>query len=221
MAIRLIIADDHEILRIGIRASFTEASGIEVVAEAVDGVSAVSRSIELVPDVVLMDIRMPRLDGIQATKQLKASLPEVKILILTSNDNKEDIIAALSAGADGYCMKDVPGGQLILAIETVYSGCAWIDPQIARLILTCAINGQSSPPESAANSLPRKTMPSLSARELEVLGLLVEGLNNLDIGKKLTISHDTVKSHMRRILEKLEVNDRTQAAIKAMREGLV
>ena len=214
MAIRLLIADDHEIVRIGLRATFDEDFGMEVVAEAIDGVSALSKSLETNPDIVLMDIKMPRMDGIQATRKLKENLPQLKVLILTSNDSREDIFAAFAAGADGYCMKDIPSGQLVQAIHSVFGGAAWIDPQLARVVLDSAL---AKAPVSA-----RKVMDfNLSARELEVLGLLVQGLNNSDIAKKLVLSPETVKSHMRHILAKLEVSDRTQAAMKAMREGLV
>jgi DNA-binding NarL/FixJ family response regulator len=217
MVIKLLIADDHEIVRTGVRTIFDQSSGIEVVAEASDGLEVVSRCLQSAPDVVLMDIRMPKMDGIEATRQLKAKLKQIYVLIITSNDNREDMFAALAAGADGYCVKDIASKQLILAIQAVYSGAAWLDPQIARVVL-----GAVTAPGAAPLATPAMSPAfGLSLRELEVLRLLVDGMSNLEIANRLIITTDTVKSHMRQILKKLEVSDRTQAATKAMRQGLV
>lgn len=132
MAIKLLIADDHELVRQGLRSVLSQFSDIEIVAEAFDGVNAASKSVECVPDVVLMDIRMPRMDGIAATKEIKHKLPNTRVLILTSNDSEEDMLAALAAGADGYGLKDIQVQELLLAIQTVNTGATWLDPQIAR-----------------------------------------------------------------------------------------
>ncbi len=216
MSIKLIIADDHEIVRLGLRAALKESIDIEIVSEADNGVTAVAKSIDTTPDVVLMDIRMPQMDGIEATKQIKDNiqLQNTRVLILTSNDNQEDLFAALAAGADGYCLKDTPVKELILAIQAVHSGATWLDPLIARLVLRSATSSSLSP--------SAKTSPfGLSPREVEILRLLVDGLRNNEMAAQLMISLDTVKTHMRHIMEKLQVSDRTQAAVKAMREGLI
>jgi DNA-binding NarL/FixJ family response regulator len=133
MAIRLLIADDHELVRHGLRSVLSQFDDIEIVAEAFDGVNAISKSVEFVPDVVLMDIRMPRMDGIAATKEIKDRLPNTRVLILTSIDNQKDMFAALAAGADGFGLKDILTTELLLAIETVNTGAIWLDPQIARV----------------------------------------------------------------------------------------
>jgi DNA-binding NarL/FixJ family response regulator len=168
-----------------------------------------------------MDIRMPRTDGIEATKQIKSDLhlKDTRVLIFTSNDNQNDLFAALGAGADGYCVKDTPAEQLILAIQTVHSGATWLDPQIARLVLSTATASQAKE-RSSVSARPAPPF-ALSAREMDVLRLLVEGLSNSEMADRLIISIETVKTHMRRIMEKLQVSDRTQAAVKAMRAGLV
>ncbi len=133
MVIKLMIADDHALVRLGLRSVLSQFGDIEIVAEAFDGVSAIAKSVEFVPDVIIMDIRMPRMDGIAATKEIKDKLPNTRVLILTSNDNREDMLAALAAGADGYGLKDTQTKELLLAIRTVNSGAPWLDPQIARI----------------------------------------------------------------------------------------
>ncbi len=218
MRIKVLIADDHELVRIGLQSILEESSGIEVVGEAIDGATAVAAAIECTPDVILMDLRMPRMDGIAATAEIKSIRPETRVLIITSNDNQEDMFAALSAGADGYCSKDIQRQQLILAIQTVHSGATWLDPQIARLVLKTA----TQPVHAGKSSTSTKGAAStLSSRELEVVQLLVEGLSNNEMAGRLFISNETVKTHMRHIMEKLAVSDRTQAAVKVLRDGLV
>jgi two-component system NarL family response regulator len=218
MAIKLLLADDHEIVRFGLRTVLDQSQEIEIIGEAGDGVAAVSQSIESVPDVVLMDIRMPKMDGIAATKEIKSKLQNTRVLMFTSNDNQEDMFAALAAGADGYCLKDTPGTQVMAAIQAVHSGATYLDSKIAGLVLRAAMA-----PGNADTSSTLKKMPAfgLTEREIEVVQALVDGLCNGDIAKRLTICPETVKTHMRHIMEKLQVSDRTQAAVKAMREGLV
>jgi DNA-binding NarL/FixJ family response regulator len=217
MAIRLLIVDDHEIVRFGLHTVFDNSNGLEVVGEAGDGIAAISRCVEFAPDVVLMDIRMPVMDGIEATREIKSKLPNTRVLMLTSNDNQEDMFAALAAGADGYCLKNTPGNLLIMAIETIYSGSTWLDPKIAHYVMKAAL----SPPPPNGQPDSKKSAFGLSPREIEVLALLVDGCDNAEIATRLVISHETVKTHMRHIMEKLRVSDRTQAAVKAMREGLL
>ncbi len=219
MPIRILIADDHELIRQGLKAVFARESKIEVVGEAVNGLVAVAKTIECHPDIVLMDIRMPLMDGCEATRQIKISAPNSKVLILTSNDSNLDMFAALAAGAEGYCLKTTEVKELVLAIETVHAGASWLDPQIAQLVLRSARGGV--PERSGIGAMADANQSfGLSAREIEVLGLLVEGLSNMEIAKKLIISHETVKTHMRHIMSKLQVSDRTKAALKAIRAGI-
>jgi DNA-binding NarL/FixJ family response regulator len=218
MGIRLIIVDDHELVRHGLRAAIGRSNEIEIVAEAFDGIASIAKSLEFKPDVVLMDIRMPKKDGIESTKEIKDKLPNTRVLMFTSNDSKEDIFAALAAGADGYCLKDTNAKELILAIQTVHAGATWLDPQIAQLVLRAV----SSPATSSPSFTILETQTfDLSPREIEILRLLVEGLSNSEMAERLVISPQTVKTHMKHVMEKLQVSDRTKAAVKAMREGLV
>ena len=219
--IDIFIAEDHEITRVGLKLTLEHVPGFRVVGEAEDGKSAVKKVGELKPHVVLMDIGLPLMDGIDATCKIKESVPSTRVIMLTSHDNDRDIFAALGAGADGYCLKEVSGSQLIMAIRAVADGVAWLDPGVAsRVLRACAT--VSPPTVPGEDGTARLLSPSpLSQRELDVLRLVVEGLSNQEIADKLILSVETVKTHMRHIMEKLAVSDRTQAAVKAMREGLV
>jgi DNA-binding NarL/FixJ family response regulator len=215
--IRIFLVEDHEITRVGLKLTLEQVDGFTVVGEAADGRSAVKRAIEIAPDIVLMDLGLPLLDGINATKQIKEKCPSTRVIVLTSHESDQDIFAALGAGADGYCLKEVSGSRLSMAIRTIFDGAAWLDPAIAnRVLRACA---QVGPP---AQIDPAKAMDSaLSHREVDVLRLVVEGQSNQEIADSLGLSVETVKTHMRHIMEKLAVDDRTQAAVKAMRHGLV
>jgi two-component system, NarL family, response regulator LiaR len=215
-SINILIVDDQQITRLGLRLAAERSPDLVVVAEADEGSAAVSKTMEFHPDVVLMDIELPGMDGIEASRQIKSRAPDTRILIVTNYDNDEEIFAALSAGADGYCLKDAGCEQIAMAIRAVAAGAAWLSPGIARRVLaTCRSDaGKGSAPESRESFL-------LSVRELDVLGLIVEGLSNLAIANRLCLSQETVKTHVRHIMEKLVVSDRTQAAVKALRQGLV
>jgi two-component system, NarL family, response regulator LiaR len=216
--INIFIAEDHEITRVGLRLTLEHVPGFCVVGEASDGKMTVKKVSELKPHVVLMDIGLPLMDGIDATTKLKQEVPGTRIIMLTSHDNDRDIFAALGAGADGYCLKEVSGTQLVMAIRAVADGVAWLAPGVAsRVLRACAT---VSPTSDSSAKISAMASP-LSQRELEVLKLVVEGLSNQEIADKLILSVETVKTHMRHIMEKLAVSDRTQAAVKAMREGLV
>jgi two-component system, NarL family, response regulator LiaR len=222
--IRVVVVEDHEITRMGLKLTLEQHEGISVVGEAQDGREGIDTVLRLKPNVVLMDIGLPFIDGIAATNTLKGQLPQTRIIMLTSHDNDRDIFAALGAGADGYCLKETAMNQLALAIRTVAEGAAWLDPGIASRVLrasvqaglTAAIASKASDKEEAKTNASR-----LSQREIEVLTLVVDGLSNQEIAEKLIVSVETVKTHMRRLMEKLSVSDRTQAAVKAMREGIV
>ena len=219
--IKIFIADDHEITRVGLKLTLQGVPDFRVTGEAEDGSETVRLVKELRPDVVLMDIGLPLIDGIDATGKIKDEVPETRVIMLTSHDSDRDVFAALGAGADGYCLKEVSGSQLVSAIRAVADGVAWLDPGVAsRVLRACASNNPftDDPNKAAKAGIPPTT---LSQRELDVLKLVVEGLSNQEIAGRLFLSVETIKTHMRHIMEKLAVSDRTQAAVKAMRSGLV
>lgn len=209
----VLIVEDHQITRTGLRLTIEQDSQFEVVGEAASGKSAVAQAKELKPELVLMDIGLPEMNGIEAAKLIKSALPATRLVMLTSHDSDEDIFSALAAGADAYCLKDIASEQLMIALKTVADGGGWLDPAIAGRVLR----------SSASRVLPpaNESKFMLSDREFEVLRLLVEGLSNLQMAERLKVSPETIKTHMRHIMEKLAVSDRTQAAVKALRAGLV
>jgi len=232
--IKVLLVEDHALTRLGLKAALKRTIDIEVIGEAANGEEAVRAAEKLRPDVILMDVGMPVMDGIQAAKQIVANDAEVRVIMLTQHDNDHDILASLSAGASGYCLKDVEPERLYTAIRAVNAGDAWLDASIAGRVLKYYMTPASQPqkgravaaPEmsstqEAPNSLDRPLVEPLSPRELEVLKLIVEGLSNQEIADKLIISLATSKTHVRNILNKLAVDDRTQAAVHAMRRGLV
>jgi NarL family two-component system response regulator LiaR len=216
----VLIVEDHEITRVGLRLTLEQSAEISIIGEAADGQQGVQETIRLQPNVVLMDIGLPGIDGIEAAGEIKKSAPLTRVIMLTSHDNDRDVFAALGAGADGYCLKETPTSQLALAIKTVSEGAAWLDPGIASRVLRASVQGAATKPENEAPGRSANA-PKLSQREIEVLKLVVEGSSNQEIAEKLYLSVETVKTHMRRIMEKLAVSDRTQAAVKAMREGIL
>jgi DNA-binding NarL/FixJ family response regulator len=204
--IRVLIADDHGIIRDGLGRLIAALDDIELAGTAADGAQAVERAREVQPDVVLMDLDMPNMDGIEATRQILAERPETAVLVLTSFSDRPRIMGALDAGASGYLLKDSASDDVADGIRAAARGEAPLDPRAARTIL-------------AARSEP-DPLAGLSAREREVLALLVQGLPNKLIARKLQISDKTVKSHLTRIFRELDVTDRTQAALWAERHGL-
>lgn len=218
--INILLVEDHELYRMGLSMLLEKADGITLCAEAADGADGIKKARELNPDVILMDIGLPNIDGIEATGRIKDFNPDVKILIFTSRDSDNDVFEAFKAGADGYIMKGATPEQTISAIKSVYEGIGWIDPAIARLVFS---NLQR--PEKQIISTPeiKKSTNSygLTERELDVLELMVEGLSNPQIADKLVITRATAKAHVHSILQKLCVSSRTQATVTAMKEGLV
>ena len=220
--IKVLLVEDHMMIRMGTALVIEKTEGITLVGEAEDGQQGVEMAKELLPDVILMDIGLPVIDGIEATRRIKELNLDSKILIFTSRDNDDDVFAALAAGADGYIMKGATAQQLTAALTAVNEGTAWLDPAIARLVLS---NVQKQKSEEATtdsiNYTAGKTTFGLTEREMEVLALIVDGLSNPEIAEKLFITRATAKAHVHSILQKLYVDDRTQAAVTAMREGLV
>jgi two-component system, NarL family, response regulator LiaR len=208
--IRILIVDDHAIVRKGIRALLSESGGFEIVAEGTDGKDAVRQAEETRPDVILMDLLMPGMDGIEATRQITSRQPEARILVLTSFAADNKLFPAIKAGAVGYLLKDSSPEDLIRAIHQVHRGEPALHPTIARKLLQEVAHApeQEAPPEA------------LTAREMAVLQLIAQGLSNQDIADELIVSESTVRAHVSRILGKLHLASRTQAALYAVREGL-
>lgn len=216
-SISTLLVEDHEITRLGLKKALERIAEVSVVAEVGDGKSAVRKAVELRPDLILMDIGLPLMDGLEATKQIKESSLPTKVMIFTSHDDEEDIMAGLSAGADAYCLKGITPNQLGNAIRAVMDGAVWLDPGIAKRVLDQAVN---KGPQKQAPVEKESNVFGLSERESQVLSLVVEGLSNQEIADRLFLSQDTVKTHLRHVMEKLRVSDRTQAAVKAIRHGL-
>ena len=206
--IRVLIADDHTVLRHGLRLILEGAEGITVVGEAADGAAAVAQAQALRPDVVLMDVNMPRLDGVEATRRIRAALPQVRVLVLTISDKDRDLLGAVRAGARGYLLKSAESQEVLEAIRRVAAGEAILPPSLTARLLDELV-------------APTPASPPLTGREREVLALIAEGLANKEIAARLHISENTVKTHVRHILEKLGLRSRAEAAAYAVREGLI
>lgn len=211
--VRVLIVEDQELVRVGLKTVLAKTEGLEVAGTASDGREAVEQARSISPDVIVMDIGLPFLNGIEASRQIKEARPETKIVMLTSHDDDEHVFAALGAGVEGYCLKESSGGLLTKAILSVAEGAAWLDPGIARMVLESTREGRQRVNSELAGLLTK--------RELDVLKQVVDGRTNQEIADGLFISIETVKTHMRHIMEKLRVTDRTQAAVKAMKEGLI
>jgi DNA-binding NarL/FixJ family response regulator len=214
-SIRVLVADDEAIVRDGLRAIIELEADLEVVGEAADGAEAVAAAIALRPDVALVDIQMPRVDGIEATRRLLALPVPPRVLVLTTFDRNEYVYESLRAGASGFLLKDVRRGQLTDAIRTVVAGDTLLAPTITRRLIEEFCKRPSprggTPPELA----------ELTARELEVLGLLGRGLSNTEIPENLVVAETTIKTHVAHILAKLDLRDRAQAVVTAYETGLV
>ena len=208
--IRVLIADDHAVVRGGLTALLEDVEGIQVVAEAGDGVEALLKVRAVKPDVILMDLMMPRMTGIEAIEEIKRENPGARILVLTSFSEDEKVFAAIKAGAQGYLLKEVSPHDLVQAIRDVYHGESSLHPAIARKLIRDLNRPTALPPSDEP----------LTEREAEVLILVARGLSNQDIANKLVISERTVRPHVSNILGKLHLANRTQAALYALKEGL-
>src|SRR5919204_1885624 len=212
MTVRVLVADDQSMVRAGFRMLLSGEEDIEVVAEARDGLEAVEKTARFRPTVVLMDIRMPELDGLEATRRILGADPAARVLILTTFDLDEYVYEALRAGASGFVLKDDPPEQLIAAIRTVAGGNALLSPAITKRV----IEQFSRIPQPA----PPRQLDELTERELDVFRLIARGLSNTEIGQELYISDTTVKTHITHILQKLNLRDRVQAVVLAYQTGL-
>jgi DNA-binding NarL/FixJ family response regulator len=210
----VVIADDQTLVRGGFRLILSSA-GIPVVAEAADGKEAVAATLKHRPDVVLMDIRMPEMDGLEATRRILAARADVRIIILTTFDLDRYVYAALSAGASGFLLKDVSPEHLVAAVRLVRCGDALLAPSITRRLV------ERFAPSGAAGGRVNADLSALTPRELEVLGLIARGLSNAELAAALTLSEATVKTHVARILAKLQLRDRVQAVVLAYETGLI
>ncbi len=222
--IKVLLVEDHVLVRMGLTLLLEKSEKIQLVGEAEDGLQGVSKAKELLPDVILMDIGLPGIDGITATKRIKEDNPNARVLMFTSRDNEKDVFEAFGAGADGYIMKGASPEQTIAAIETVNSGAAWLDSAIAKIVLNnirnpIAVAAKSN--VSEVNYSAGRAQYGLTDREMDVLGLMVAGQSNNEIAESLVITKATAKAHVHSILQKLSVGSRTQATITAMKEGLV
>ena len=210
--IRVLIVDDQELVRTGFRVILETEGDIEVVAEAGNGLDAVAQAARFRPEVILMDIRMPELDGLEATRRILAADATAKVLILTTFNLDDYVYEALRAGASGFVLKDDPPEQLIAAVRTIAAGDALLSPLVTRNVIAHFTRHQRQPPPQAVESL--------TPRELDVYRLIASGLSNAEIGRELFISDTTVKTHVTRLLQKLQVRDRAQAIVIAYQSGL-
>ncbi len=217
--VKVIIVEDYKLTRVGLRSSLNEFEGVKVVAEAESGERGIQLIKELRPDVVLMDLGLPGINGIEAIQEIKDFDENIKIVVLTSHERDEEVLAALGSGANAYCLKDIEPNTLVSVIRNVNRGAAWLDPNIAGVALKLFPR-----PESARilnSSVVTDARSQLTERELEVLKLLVKGKSNTEIAKDLIVSVHTAKAHVCSILQKLCVDDRVQAAVKAIKENII
>jgi len=214
--LRVLVCDDHALFRRGLQMVLDQEEDLELVGEASDGVEVVTKAQELMPDVILMDVRMPKRSGIEAASDIKETLPHVKILMLTISDEEADLYEAIKAGASGYLLKEIPIEEVADAIRSVWAGQSRISPSMASKLLT-----EFAAMSKASEDKPPMPAPRLTEREMEVLRLVAQGLNNRDIAKKLFISENTVKNHIRNILEKLHLHSRMEAVVYAVREKMI
>ena len=218
-SISILMVEDHKLLRVGLKSLFNDTSDIKVIAEADNGKDAIEKAKVTKPDIILMDIGLPDISGIEAAKRILDVNPTQKIIMLTSHINEKEVMESLNTGAFAYVIKDINTEILIMVIKTVNQGAIWLDPQIVPLIRdksSCFI-----PQKQTSRAAFRAQHANLTEREYEVLKLVVDGQSNAEIADTLTISEHTAKAHVCNIIQKLVVDDRTQAAVKAIKEGLV
>ncbi len=217
--IKVLVVDDSRLTRMSVKTTLNAAKeSIELIGEAEEGSQAIELVGRLRPDVVLMDIGMPIMDGVRATQAIKRQHPEVKVVMLTSHDDETDVLDAFSSGANSYCLKETPPEMLVHVVLSTAHGACWIDPKIARIVMSQL---QPSDRPSSESTPGSGGLCLLTEREIDVLKLVTQGLNNAEISDKLCISMNTVKTHLKNIFQKLEVEDRTAAALKALKERII
>ena len=212
---KILMAEDHKLMRVGLKSILEDYEDLDVIAEAETGVEAVKLAKELKPDVILMDIGLPELDGIQATKKIKEFDNNTKIIILTSHSDENEVNSAINAGANAYALKDIKTEYLIMVLRSVKDGAVWFDPNVAHLVKKNNNQKNGSRADFKANHA------NLTEREYEVLKLIVDGKSNQEIANELKISEHTAKAHVCNIIQKMLVDDRTQVAVKAIKENLI
>lgn len=217
--ISVIIIEDFKLTRVGLRCALNSNEDIEVVAESEEATEGLKLIEKYNPDVVLMDLGLPSMNGIEATLKVKEMNPKIKVIALTSHDREEEVIAALSSGATAYCLKDIDPAKLADVVRDVADGVCWLDPEIAQMALNSFPKLENT--RLLSNTSSQEGRVSLTEREFEVLKHLVAGKSNTEIAKELIVSVHTAKAHVCSILQKMCVNDRVQAAVKAVKEGLV
>ncbi len=214
--IKVLIVDDHQVVREGLSAVLRTKEDVQVVGEVRNGQEAVEKARELKPDVILMDISMPVMDGVEATRIIKNENPEIGVVVLTMHEEEEFIFELVKAGATGYLLKDSDSSQILKAIRSIYGGESLIHPSIATKILA-----EFSQLSGNKGKRSKKAQQELTAREIEILQQVAEGKTNKEIASELNLSEKTIKNHVRNIFHKLHVYDRTQAAFHALRKGLI
>jgi len=219
MEIKILLVEDQKLMRIGIKSLFCDYPELEIIGEAVNGKEAIEKCKLNKPDIVLMDLGLPDINGIDAIKQILEHNNNIKVIVLTSHISEEEVRASLQAGANAYVLKDIQTEFLMNVIKMIKEGAMWLDPQVVPFIKDK--NSAVIPSRQLSRTVFRERHSNLTQREYEVLKLIVDGQSNSDIAKSLTISEHTAKAHVCNIIQKLVVDDRTQAAVKALKEGLV
>jgi DNA-binding NarL/FixJ family response regulator len=219
--IKVVIIEDHDMARMGLSVILEAAKDIEVVGMYADGLEGANKAIELSPDIVIMDIGLPTLDGIEATAKIKDANPDIKVLMYTSREGEDDVFDSFRAGADGYITKGATATQTVTAVTSVSQGAGWLDPAIAKIVLTNLKKSTPIERKGEINYKLGKDLYGLTEREMEVLALIVDGYTNPQIAEKLIITISTTKTHVHNILQKLYVGSRSKAISMAMKEGLV
>ena len=219
MTINILLVEDQKLIRVGLKSLFEGQDDLVVVSEAQSGKEAIEKYRIVHPDIILMDIGLPDISGVEATKRILEVNNRARVIILTSHLSEQEVLNALQAGACAYVMKDISTDVLKMIIKTVYDGAMWLDPQVVPILRekNCVV----VPPRQMSRAMFKEQHANLTQREYEVLKLVVDGLSNSEIAQELTISEHTAKAHVCNIIQKLVVDDRTQAAVKALKEGLV
>lgn|SRR5574344_1529036 len=210
----ILIVEDHELTRFGLKTTFEDVSNIETVYEAENAEKAFEVVDNNSIDIVIMDLGLPTMDGIEATKRIRTKNKDIKIVILTSHNDEKEVLESLKAGANAYCSKEINPTRLIEVVNSVLDGASWFDPSVAQVVLKAAISSEKA-------TTPSKNDYNLTSREAQILKLITQGYSNNEIAKELFVSINTTKAHVASILQKLEVDDRLQAALKALRDKIV